>query len=59
MEAIAAIWPITGIVLHIIECNRMKTWCGTPIWEEPLTYVMFFPAMVAGPLMFLVIRISR
>ena len=53
MESLGLLWPASGIVAHIIQANRMKTWCGSPIWEEPSTYVMFVPAMIAGPFMFL------
>lgn len=52
MEALLLLWPISGIVAHIIQCNRMKTWCGTPVWEEPSTYVMFFCAALGGPILF-------
>lgn len=42
-------WSLAGVAAHVEACNRMKTWCGTPIWQEPSTYMMFFPAMIAGP----------
>lgn len=42
-------WPVSGIVCHIVYCCKDKTWCGTPIWQEPSTYLMFFPAMIMGP----------
>jgi hypothetical protein len=44
-------WALCGVIIHIVLCNRMKTWCGTPIWEEVTTWMMFFPAMIAGPLL--------
>ena len=44
------IWGVLGIIGHIVDASRMRTWCGTPIWDEPSTYVMFFPAMILGPI---------
>jgi hypothetical protein len=49
------LWAGIGAYLHIRECNKMKTWRGTPVWQEPFTYLMFFPAGLAGPLLFFVI----
>ena len=55
MEIIAGLlilsWPVVGIVCHLVMCEQMETWCGTPIWEEPSTYMMIFVAAVAGWLM--------
>lgn len=53
MEMLVLLWPLSGIVIHIYECARMKTWCGTPIWREPTTYAMLFLAMICGPLLLL------
>jgi hypothetical protein len=53
MERLMFLWAASGVVAHIANCNDAKTWCGTPIWQEPLTYVMFGPAMLLGPIMFL------
>lgn len=44
------IWALCGIVGHIRQANEMKTYFGKPIWEDFGTYIMFIPAMVAGPL---------
>jgi hypothetical protein len=52
------VWVALGWIAHIIEAFRMKTWCGTPIWYEPSTYVMFFPASLLGPIMFVLIVIE-
>lgn len=57
-EAIVLIWMGLGIVGHVWGANQMKTWCGTPVWEEPSTYLMFVPAIVAGPLMFLFVQMN-
>ena len=46
------LWIAIGWAIHITEANRMRTWCGQPIWTEPSTYVMFFPAALLGPFMF-------
>lgn len=54
MEFIFLLWPLAGIIAHIVGCNKMKTWCGTPIWDEPTTYAMFLPAAAAGPIFFIV-----
>ncbi len=50
MEFVVLIWIGLGIIGHIRQSNEMVTWCGTPVWEEVSTYLMFFPAMLAGPL---------
>lgn len=53
MEWLILLWPLSGVAGFILLAESMKTWCGTPIWEEPTTYLMFFPAMMAGPIMLL------
>jgi hypothetical protein len=53
MGLIILLWFLCGIAIHVQQANKMKTWCGTPVWEEPTTYVMFFPAMIAGPVLLL------
>jgi len=50
-ETFWMLWALSGIVIHIICAIEMKTWCGTPVWREPSTYVMFIPAMIGGPLL--------
>lgn len=50
MEIVFLIWVACGIVGHIRQSNEMVTWCGTPVWEEFGTYMMFVPAAIAGPL---------
>ncbi len=45
------LWPFSGILLHIV-LSTMKF--GFSIWEEPMTYLMFIPAMIAGPTLILV-----
>lgn len=49
-------WIGCGVLAHVIQCSQMKTWCGTPIWREPTTWLMFFPAMLAGPIMFVFVK---
>lgn len=58
MEFLLLAWPIFGAVCHVAQCEKMKTRCGTKIWHEPSTYVMFIPAMVAGPLMLIAIKLG-
>jgi hypothetical protein len=53
------LWPVSGLLLHIHTCNQAKTWCGTPIWEEPTTYVVAFLAMIMGPVYLLVIYLAE
>lgn len=53
MEIAVLIWIGLGIAGHIIQANKMKTWCGTPIWEEVSTYLVFVPAMICGPFLFI------
>jgi hypothetical protein len=52
MEILVLAWPVLGVAGHIIACNKMKTWCGTPIWEEMTAYLMFIPALILGPFYF-------
>jgi len=59
MGDVMLLWILTGAVSHIIECCRMKTWCGTPIWAEPSTYMMFFPAMLMGPFYWVAVLLSE
>lgn len=47
------LWMLCGIVGHIRQANEMVTSFGMPIWRDVWTYCMFYPAMIAGPLMFL------
>ena len=47
---LALAWALSGIFIHAYQCDKMKTWCGTPIWQEPSAWAMFIPAMIAGPL---------
>lgn len=47
----ALIWCGSGIGCHIWQANQMQTWCGTPVWREPFTYMMFIPAMIGGPIL--------
>lgn len=47
------VWAGIGAGLHIWHCQKLKTYCGKPIWRDPSAYFMFLPAMIAGPLMLL------
>lgn len=49
-EIICLFWPLAGAAIYIVKCNRKKTFYATPIWQYPGTYLMFLPAMAAGPL---------
>jgi hypothetical protein len=53
MRLLVLLWPACGIVVHILKAIKMETWFGTPIWHEPMTYVMFIPAMIVGPILLL------
>lgn len=45
-------WMASGAICHIMQANEMKTDFGKPIWDVPITYVMFIPAVIAGPILF-------
>ena len=49
------LWPLTGIVWYTIVCCRMKTWCGDPISEQPLTYMMYLLAAMLGPALIIIL----
>ena len=56
LEILWLLWPLTGAAIHAAKCADMKTYCGEPIWQVAGTYMMFFPAMIAGPLLLFVYR---
>lgn len=41
------LWPLLGIILHIAGINGEGY--DMPPWRKFSTYLMFFPAMLAGP----------
>lgn len=51
---ISLAWLLCGIIGHIWLCHKLVDWYGTPIWKEPLTYLMFVPSMILGPIMLVV-----
>lgn len=53
MEIVVLLWALCGAIGHIRQAREMKTYCGTPIWKDIGTYMMFVPAMVAGPIILL------
>jgi hypothetical protein len=59
MEIVLTLWMLSGIHAHVVAANDMKTWRGTPVWREPTTYVMFIPAALGGPIIWIFYLIDR
>lgn len=53
---LSVLWAISGVIAHILQCREMKTDCGIPIWRSWETYLMFFPAMLSGPILFFLLE---
>lgn len=48
--SIFLVWALCGIIGHIRQANEMVTYFGKPIWLDFGTYMMFLPAIAAGPI---------
>jgi hypothetical protein len=53
-------WVVCGVMAHVIGVNkydaemRRRYQKKTSLWDEGFTYVMLFPAIVAGPFLLLI-----
>lgn len=43
MEIMLLLWPVSGVVGHVILSSKMGA------WRDADTYLMFIPAMFVGP----------
>ena len=52
-------WVAIGWACLAIIADDMKTAFGRPVWREPTTWVMFYPAAILGPLMLIILVLCR